>query len=910
MIWKLYLDENLYIGTSAGEIIHFVSLPPDPSEDASTPEFMLASKQPIANDGDNPTPTTGPGVQRILILPTPNKACILCNGTVTFYSLPELSPAYGGSMKVPNCSWIGGLDLNNSDSHGQESAESVIMIAARNKIRLVRIGEEARLMRNIEYPGCLTAARRDTIACVADSHSYALLEVEHRQKISLFSISSSEEYFETGHVETIPRRSISPGPASNGHTRYSENRGHGRSTSLNTFTGSASSRQASPQPGIPEISGSGTPDSFTDGNFLKPGYPPERRASVPGKPAPGSPVESSHQKPLPRPPKPVTSNLKPHILSPTPSEFLLTTGTGLSDPGVGMFVNLEGETAERGTMEFQRYPEAMVLDDYSEDNEPRHSNDAQEGFVLAIIEVEDGDGPHKYLEAQRWDLDPGEGARRKALIEIPSNDATSAPAGIHRTTGSSETCFTDVGEVMQIVRLKIPKALPLETPTPSDNTDPRTKASIEQLQKEKELFENQETDSDGSRPPANNRLKDGWEMERNREEAEFARTLGRSNGNLILWKGNQIWSILRNPLTVQLENSLQLTQHADDAANFEAADKKSLVRLAHDLDNVIPKSGFESLGLNYVKQKTSLLLFADLISSKEDIQTEDSIRTVEASLVTGELDPRIILLLTPLLKEEVLEGPQGIWLYAGLAKVVEAMAKLFQPQNGDCAVFTFSNQVLLLIMRYLMSWQRKRGYGSVTDDTFVFDSVDSALLHLLLELDSRNIQARGAPGRPAIRTEINKLVDSWKGNFNRAVQLLETYQRLFVLSRLYQSRKMSGYVLRTWRRIIEGEKDNGGELSIPATEVQVRKYLVKIRDSQLVEDYAVWLCARNPQLGVQIFADDSSRAKFDPAQVIPLLKERAPAGVQVYLEHLVFAKNVSIKKTQGFRRPLSMMFLF
>ena len=73
----------------------------------------------------------------------------------------------------------------------------------------------------------------------------------------------------------------------------------------------------------------------------------------------------------------------------------------------------------------------------------------------------------------------------------------------------------------------------------------------------------------------------------------------------------------------------------------------------------------------------------------------------------------------------------------------------------------------------------------------------------------------------------------------------------------------------------------------------MRKYLVKIKDVQLVEEYGSWLAGRNPSLGIQVFADNSSRAQLEPTDVIALLKERAPNAVQFYLEYLVFTKHVS-----------------
>jgi hypothetical protein len=100
---------------------------------------------------------------------------------------------------------------------------------------------------------------------------------------------------------------------------------------------------------------------------------------------------------------------------------------------------------------------------------------------------------------------------------------------------------------------------------------------------------------------------------------------------------------------------------------------------------------------------------------------------------------------------------------------------------------------------------------------------------------------------------------------------------------------MAGEVLATWRRILEEEMDEGGEF--PEVEQKVREYLAKIRNPALVQQYGVWLATRNPRLGVQVFAEDRSQVKFDPTQVVQILREEAPGAVKDYLEFLVFTKN-------------------
>ncbi|KAL1955071.1 hypothetical protein VTO42DRAFT_9060 [Malbranchea cinnamomea] len=868
-------NDNLYVGTSAGEVLHFVSLPDDTAVTASELSFIFASRLPIGATGNsNPTSVT-PGVQQILVLPSASKACILCNGVVTFYSLPELSPVYG-TTKVGNCNWIGGLNLNESIDNDNRR-DPVIMIAAQNRIMLVRICEDRpRSVRYIEYPGCLLAARRDTIACVADDFSYSLIEVEQRQKIQLFPISSSEEHFESGHMEDMRPRHDTPGserhPGSNGHSAAPDGRGHGRSASLHAIAGGVGRPSQSPR------SGSRTPEPSANG---KQPPSPEHKSSNTPKPLPEPSGQTANsqsqvQKPLPAPPKHV-SRLKPHIVSPTPSEFLLVTGTDDSDPGVGMFVNLDGEISVRGTLRFQSYPEAIVLDSGNQEDQPRTSSDHEEGYILAVMSAQDD---QKFIEVQRWDIDPGEGEREKSAIPVPTNGS---PVGIHWTVSPSQMNFREVSQIMQMVRLKS-SVLGSPPSTPPESNDPRTKASIEQFQKERELFETQETDSEASRHGSSLKSRPDWETERNLEEQKFASNLGQVKSNIILWSGDKIWRVLRNPWALQLESMLRAAQSKPLGSGQHSVDRDTLSYLVHGFEHVVPKTETEFLGLQYVKQKASLLLFMDLVSSDVALQTPEAIKATEDALEAGNLDPRLILLMVPLLSDEVVQSPQGIWVYGGLAEIAEPFLEM------DRDTFHFSSGILHLLVRYLLSWQKKRGYGSVTDDTYVFDSVDSALLRLLLELDAQtDPRQKGV----STRSELNKLVDNWKGNFDRAVQLLESYQRLYVLSRLYQSRKMSRNVLETWRRIIEGETDTGGELPGPLAEAQVQKYLIKIRDTQLVEDYGSWLAARNPQLGIQVFADDSSRVRFDISQVISLLKERAPDAVQYYLEYLVFTKNYS-----------------
>ncbi|KAB8214706.1 hypothetical protein BDV33DRAFT_27209 [Aspergillus novoparasiticus] len=863
-----YWNDNLYIGTSAAEILHFVCLPPDPSDNTNEPSFILASRLPIPFSKNASVTNRQQGIQQIVLLPSVNKACILCNGTATFYLLPELSPAFRENTKVNNCYWIGGLDQNASMD---EPERPVVMVATHNKMMLVRIGDDARLVRNIEFPGCLTASRRGIIACAADARSYSLLDVEHQQKIPLFPMSFFDEALASGQVEDMPPASLSPSSSAEGPA-------HGRSPSLNTLSGmlqpnAQSASQDRSSSVTPELSStSGTPTrsrSKERGDSTS----PRTSSEHPSRDSQPSPREDP--KPLPPLPKQSSTQLKPHILSPTSSEFLLVRGTDATEPGVGMFVNVDGDVV-RGTITFHKYPESVVIDKGDENNLIGAPNDTREDLILAVIEADQDGKLRKFLEVQLWDVDPGNADNHKSWVEIPS---VQSHVGLLHTLSPSQLEVGEMRDLLQMVRLRTPSLSP-HIPA----TDPRTQASIEQLQKEKELFESQEAiDAEGTKKDTPD-----WEAERNADEAKFARGLGKTQSSLVLWSGNQIWRVVKNPLTMQLNDALQSAQESQ-GSDHSVLKRDVIMDIIKMVQEAEPKSEAEFLGLNYVKQKSSLLLFGDLVFMDPTVRDGATIDATEKALIAGELDPRVALLLVPLLRQEVLQGPQGIWVHGGLAEVSEVYLKRLDSVKASKQPDIFDSGVLNMIKRFLLAWQQKRGYGSITDDAYIFDSVDAALLHLLLEQDSNVPTEHRLSSRT--RTELNRLVDNWKGNFDRAVALLENYKRLFLLSRLYQSQKMSRNVLKTWRRIIEGEEDSGNETTASGVEAQMRRYLVKIKDAQLVEEYGAWLAQRNPSLGIQVFADNTSRVKLDPADVVRLLKERAPNAVQDYLEHLVFSKN-------------------
>ncbi|KAK7953318.1 transketolase [Apiospora saccharicola] len=783
-----YLDGNLYIGTSASEVIHFVQIPPDPADKTTTSQFIPATRlQPTYTETPATASGSKPGVQQILLLPRVGKACILCNWTVTFYSLPELSPIFS---KVRNCNWVGGVDLNEygADADNIDARGVAILLSLNRKVQVVRIGEEPRVIKEIGFPGSTLSVRRDSIACVADSRNYALLEIDRQLKIPLMSISSLDE---SQPGNTIGQaQDISAVESGGGILR------------------STSSAQNRPQDQFPSRGGTPQPASF---QFLQPG-----QAS-----------------------KPQQGFLKPHIVSPSAEEFLLVTGTGPLERGIGMFVNLDGDPT-RPTIE------------------PSLGDD-EEGYVLASMGREFEDGPHNGLEIQRWDSDGSSSEPTKYWLEppVPGTIADQGP----QTLGIRSLLSTDKSHFPEVVdRLRQQKFTPFASGATDGSAmsirslDSRTALSMERVTKERELFDRDNDSPDESLP-------EGWENTRNAEEEEFARRLAGSTSRLAVWSEDHIWWAMRNPLILQWESQLEAAYNT----NSDPVSKR-------------------------------LALYAVLNSfrgrdAKAVRLAKGELQALEEVLIDSLLDPRVVLSLIPGVRNEVIETRRGIWIFGGVKAAADQYIANFSFDKSRSGVSVLSPLVLQFLKRFLTAWRRKKGFGSVQDENEVFRTVDAALLAILLELDKSS--PPGLPKGRTVRSELYELVDTGVDCFDRAETLIESYHRLFVLSRLYQSRKMAAEVLGTWRRAIEGEQDDGGELQ--DGEQRVREYLQKITSQALVQEYGIWLANRNPKLGVQVFAEDKGRApKFQPNQVVDILRSEAPDAVKYYLEYLVFGQGHTV----------------
>jgi hypothetical protein len=649
---------------------------------------------------------------------------------------------------------------------------------------------------------------------------------------------------------------------------------------------SGGSRKHDSRGGSADYSGRETPDAL----FQEASAPAAITNPLPRDPSPSS------NKPLPPAPSdgtlteqpnitvaPPPVYLKPHIVSPTPQEFLLVTGTVPEDPGVGIFVNLEGDVT-RSTLEFDKYPDVLVTDGRGVGVDPTPANveEEEEGFVLASMTRDFGEEQRHGIQIQRWDLDPGENAIERFWLEAPSavkgKEHKTARVGLRSVVDSGDVFFEDVVDRLRLKRFSPFVTRSMEASIPSSGSvDSRTAMSLEQVSAERELFESGDS------------LAEGWEAKRNEEEKQFAERLGHSQTHVVAWSGKDIWWTVRTPLALRLDATIStaLQDGVSEGQIYPSLDRRKAIEIIKSLRGREAKAETEFLSLGYIRQRVGLLLFMSILDSETEPPAEVEYRTAEEALQDGGLDPRVLLAIVPSLRNEIVEGKTGIWVHGGIKNLADSLIVNGIPGNPNTGDISLPDHVVDFLRRYLAAWRKKKGFGSVANENEVFRSVDAALLRVLLQLDKSSPQ--GPPKAKSVRAELYELVDFGVDCFERAVSLLESHHRLFVLSRLYQSRKMAAEVLSTWRRIVEGELDEGGEFR--DGEQRIREFLGWIHNSSLVQEYGVWLATRNPKLGVQVFADDKSHVKFQPTQVVEILRAGAPGAVKDYLEFLVFNKN-------------------
>ncbi|KAI9308017.1 hypothetical protein BJ944DRAFT_260999 [Cunninghamella echinulata] len=161
---------DLYLGTSEGQILHFIL------EEQKNIQNGIPYCSRLENRID-----LGYGkksVERILVIPQVSKAVVLCDSTLTFYSLPFFDP-----MPVTFIAPIKGVLCFTHDAaeEGRIGADGTIelCVVKRRVMQIFKLGEFLQLKKEIPLSdGGIFAIRYNRTLCLADVQQYKLINVD------------------------------------------------------------------------------------------------------------------------------------------------------------------------------------------------------------------------------------------------------------------------------------------------------------------------------------------------------------------------------------------------------------------------------------------------------------------------------------------------------------------------------------------------------------------------------------------------------------------------------------------------------------------------------------------------------------------------------------------------------------
>ncbi|CAO0793490.1 unnamed protein product [Mucor circinelloides] len=161
-------DSDLYCGTSEGVVLHY-SL-----EDNSSPDKSFSTR--LEN-----TIHLGFGkksVERILLIPQVSKAVVLCDSTLSFFSLPFFDPIPASFIQPIKGVSCFSHDIGEEGRIGEDGTVELSVIK-RRAIQIYKIGESMHLKKELPLAdGAIALTRHSRILCLADTQNYKLINLQ------------------------------------------------------------------------------------------------------------------------------------------------------------------------------------------------------------------------------------------------------------------------------------------------------------------------------------------------------------------------------------------------------------------------------------------------------------------------------------------------------------------------------------------------------------------------------------------------------------------------------------------------------------------------------------------------------------------------------------------------------------
>ncbi|KAG0655664.1 hypothetical protein C6P45_002919 [Maudiozyma exigua] len=171
-------DEHVYIGTTSGEILHYFEI--------EFGNYLLVSRTNFEDRTDKEQPS----VNKIIILPKIEKACILSDSEVVLFLLPEMAP-------VPNVERMKGINdvilrnLPKKDDNKFQNKYELLLFKDENIRNLIITENEFKERETFDYKFIETGQCHNTTVMTSKLNNYELLNLKYGQVTPLFRISEA-----------------------------------------------------------------------------------------------------------------------------------------------------------------------------------------------------------------------------------------------------------------------------------------------------------------------------------------------------------------------------------------------------------------------------------------------------------------------------------------------------------------------------------------------------------------------------------------------------------------------------------------------------------------------------------------------------------------------------------------------
>lgn len=161
-------DQNIYLGTSTGDLLHYFEIEPR--------NYILVSHTKFNSDLSVP-------IDKILLLPNIERALVLSNETLVLFLLPEFAPA-------PNTISLNGITDIALRGYSSSSKSYKFYAAQAESIKLLRVSASAiTLVKNFDFGSVTRMVAQGHHIALAKQNDYEVLDLKTMKVIPLFRVS-------------------------------------------------------------------------------------------------------------------------------------------------------------------------------------------------------------------------------------------------------------------------------------------------------------------------------------------------------------------------------------------------------------------------------------------------------------------------------------------------------------------------------------------------------------------------------------------------------------------------------------------------------------------------------------------------------------------------------------------------